>query len=176
MEEPARLRSRLGYHAVWLKHYTSIAMKRDITSWFSTLRGCVRGSRFADNIGIFGKETHVMARIAHPCDLTDAQWRLIVKRIPSAKPGGRHRSVEMREVVNGVLYRVRTGSSWRQLPHDFPPWGWSGPARRYALRGARAGAGSCPPGPGRIGPTLQGGHEAATNGPAPLGCVSRDLD
>ena len=64
-----------------------------------------------------------MARIAYPSDLTDARWRLIVKRIPPAKPGGRYRSVNMREVVNGILYLVRTGCSWRQLPHDFPPWG-----------------------------------------------------
>ena len=64
-----------------------------------------------------------MARIAYPSDLTDAQWRLIVKRIPPAKDGGRHRSVNMREVINGILYLVRTGCSWRQLPHDFPPWG-----------------------------------------------------
>jgi len=64
-----------------------------------------------------------MARTAYPSDLTDAQWRLIEKRIPPAKPGGRHRSVDMREVMNGIVYMVRTGCSWRQLPHDFPPWG-----------------------------------------------------
>jgi putative transposase len=64
-----------------------------------------------------------MARIAYPTDLTDAQWRLIAKRIPAVKPGGRPRSVDVREVVNGILYLVRTGCSWRQLPHDFPPWG-----------------------------------------------------
>ena len=64
-----------------------------------------------------------MARSAYPSDLTDAQWRLIAKRIPSAMPGGRRRSVDMRDVVNGILYLVRTGCSWRQLPHDFPPWG-----------------------------------------------------
>jgi len=64
-----------------------------------------------------------MARTAYPSDLTDAQWRLIEKRIPPAKPGGRHRSVDVREVMNGILYLVRTGCSWRQLPHDFPPWG-----------------------------------------------------
>ena len=64
-----------------------------------------------------------MARIAYPSDLTDAQWRLIEKRIPPAKPGGRERSVDMREVMNGILYLVRTGCSWRQLPHDLPPWG-----------------------------------------------------
>jgi len=64
-----------------------------------------------------------MARIAYPSDLTDAQWRLIEKRIPVARPGGRPRSVDMREVVNGIMYLIRTGCSWRQLPHDFPPWG-----------------------------------------------------
>jgi putative transposase len=64
-----------------------------------------------------------MARIAYPSDLTDSQWKLIEKRIPPAKPGGRYRSVNMREVVNGIVYLVRTGCSWRQLPHDFPPWG-----------------------------------------------------
>jgi transposase len=64
-----------------------------------------------------------MARIAYPSDLVDAQWKLIEKRIPAAKPGGRGRSVNMREVVNGILYLARTGCSWRQLPHDFPPWG-----------------------------------------------------
>ena len=64
-----------------------------------------------------------MARIAYPTDLTDAQWRIIEKRIPAVKPGGRPRSVDVREVVNGILYLVRTGCSWRQLPHDFPPWG-----------------------------------------------------
>lgn len=64
-----------------------------------------------------------MARIAYPSDLTDAQWKLIEKRIPPAKPGGRERSVDLREIMNGILYLVRTGCSWRQLPHDFPPWG-----------------------------------------------------
>jgi putative transposase len=43
--------------------------------------------------------------------------------IPPAKPGGRHREVDMREVLNGILYVNRTGCSWRMLPHEFPPWG-----------------------------------------------------
>ena len=64
-----------------------------------------------------------MARMAYPSDLTDAQWRLVGRRIPAANPGGRYRSVNMREVLNGILYLLRTGCSWRQLPHDFPPWG-----------------------------------------------------
>jgi putative transposase len=48
---------------------------------------------------------------------------LIESRIPPAKPGGRHRTVNMREVINGILYLSRTGCSWRMLPHDLPPWG-----------------------------------------------------
>ena len=69
------------------------------------------------------KECLLMARTAYPSDLTDAQWRLIERRIPPAEPGGRRRTVNMRKVVNGILYLVRTGCSWRQLPHDLPPWG-----------------------------------------------------
>ena len=64
-----------------------------------------------------------MARKPYPSDLTDEQWKLVASMIPAAEPGGRHRSVNMREVLNGVLYLVRTGCSWRQLPHEFPPWG-----------------------------------------------------
>ncbi len=64
-----------------------------------------------------------MERIPYPTDLTDEQCRLIEPSIPSPKPGGRPRSVDLREVVNAVLYLSRTGCSWRQLPHDFPPWG-----------------------------------------------------
>jgi putative transposase len=43
--------------------------------------------------------------------------------IPGELPGGRTRSVDMREVFNGIQYLLRTGCSWRQLPHDLPPWG-----------------------------------------------------
>lgn len=64
-----------------------------------------------------------MARTPYPSDLTDEQWSIIEPMIPPAEPGGRHREVDMREVFNGIIYLNRTGCSWRQLPHDFPPWG-----------------------------------------------------
>jgi len=64
-----------------------------------------------------------MTRTSYPSDLTDAQWSIIASLIPPAWPGGRHRSVDMRDVINGILYLNRTGCSWRQLPHDLPPWG-----------------------------------------------------
>jgi putative transposase len=64
-----------------------------------------------------------MERTPYPPDVTDEQWQLVEPLIPPAKPGGRPRTVAMREVVNGVLYLNRTGCQWRALPHDLPPWG-----------------------------------------------------
>ena len=62
-------------------------------------------------------------RAAYPSDLTNEQWALIEPFIPPAKSGGRPRTADMREVINGVLYVNRTGGAWRALPHDLPPWG-----------------------------------------------------
>jgi len=59
----------------------------------------------------------------YPTDLTDAQWRTIAPLIPPAKPGGRHREVDMRAVINGIFYIVRAGCAWRMLPKEYPPWG-----------------------------------------------------
>jgi transposase len=63
-----------------------------------------------------------MGRTAYPSDLSDAQWKLLEPCIPPAKPGGRPRSVNMRKVIDGILYVLRSGCAWRLLPHDFPPW------------------------------------------------------
>src|SRR5215217_4091 len=60
-----------------------------------------------------------MTRKAYSSDLTDAQWQLVEPLIPLAKPGGRDRETDMREVVNAIQYRVRNGCGWRNLPHDF---------------------------------------------------------
>lgn len=64
------------------------------------------------------------ARKRYPSDLTDEQWEVIEVFIPdekSGKQGGRHRAVDMREVVNAILYINRAGCQWDMLPHDFPP-------------------------------------------------------
>lgn len=63
-----------------------------------------------------------MARKRYPSDLTSTQWRLIAPLIPPAKPGGRDRKYDIREVVNGILHINREGCSWRALPHDLPHW------------------------------------------------------
>jgi putative transposase len=63
-----------------------------------------------------------MKRKSYPSDVTDAQWSILEPWIPPAKPGGRPRKTNMREVVNALFYFTREGCSWRALPHDFPPW------------------------------------------------------
>lgn len=62
-----------------------------------------------------------MARKSYPSDLSDVEWHLMTPLIPPAKPGGRRRGVDMREVLNALFYLNRTGCSWRSLPHDLPP-------------------------------------------------------
>jgi transposase len=61
----------------------------------------------------------------YPSDLTDEQWALIepLLPVPTRHPrGGRREKHPRRAVVDAILYVVRTGCSWRQLPADFPPW------------------------------------------------------
>ena len=62
-----------------------------------------------------------MNRKTYPTDLTDKEWAILKELIPAAKPGGRPRSVDMREILNVLFYRLRTGCAWEMLPHDFPP-------------------------------------------------------
>src|SRR5512144_2031410 len=57
----------------------------------------------------------------YPSDLTDQQWDLISPMVP-VKPGGRPAKHDRRRIVEAIWYLTRTGCSWRQLPHDFPPW------------------------------------------------------
>jgi putative transposase len=64
-----------------------------------------------------------MNRKPYSTDLTNAQWARIAPLIPPAIPGGRRRTVNVRDVVNAILYFVRTGCQWRNIPHEFPPWG-----------------------------------------------------
>src|SRR5438105_5373575 len=54
-------------------------------------------------------------------DLTDEQYELLAPFLPKAKRMGRP-PADLREVLNGILYLVRSGCQWRLLPRDFPPW------------------------------------------------------
>jgi transposase len=60
-------------------------------------------------------------KLRYPSDLTDAEWAHIEPQIPPAKRGGRKREVDVREVVNGIMYVLSTGCQWRYAPKDLPP-------------------------------------------------------
>lgn len=60
-----------------------------------------------------------------PSDLTDAEWAVVEPLLPaptSHPQGGRREKHPRRDIVDAILYVVRTGCAWRQLPADFPPW------------------------------------------------------
>ena len=58
----------------------------------------------------------------YPSDLTDVQWEILKPLVPPDRSGGRPRQVNIRRVMDAVLYLNRTGCQWRMLPHDFPKW------------------------------------------------------
>jgi transposase len=78
--------------------------------------------------------------LRYPSDLTDAEWALIAPMIPPARRGGRPRDVDVREVLNAILYVLSTGCQWQALPKDLPPkstahhyfmlWDWDGTLER----------------------------------------------
>src|SRR3954469_19324676 len=61
-------------------------------------------------------------RSRYPSDSSDEQWALIYLLLPEPRRGGRPEKRPRRAVVDAILYVVRTGCAWRQLPVDFPPW------------------------------------------------------
>jgi transposase len=61
------------------------------------------------------------SRLRYPSDLADEEWALIGPLIPPAKCGGNKRTVDVREVVNGVMYVLSAGCQWAALPKDLPP-------------------------------------------------------
>ena len=89
--------------------------------------------------------------LRYPSDLTDDEWALVKPLIPPAKPGGRKRKVDEREVVNGIMYVLSTGCQWRYIPKDLPPrstlhdyfdrWNYDGTLEKSLISVAVAGTG-----------------------------------
>ena len=79
---------------------------------------------------------YVRSSLRYPSDVTDAEWAQIEPLIPPARRGGNKRHVNVREVVNGLMYVLSTGCQWRAIPKDLPPrstvhsylelWNWDG--------------------------------------------------
>ena len=75
------------------------------------------------------------SRLRYPSDLTDDEWAHVETLIPPAKVGGNKRRVDVREVMNGIMYNLSTGCQWRAIPKDLPPrstlfdyldlWSWT---------------------------------------------------
>ena len=61
-------------------------------------------------------------RQPYPSDMSDAQWEQLAPLIPPKVGKGKNRTVNLREVMNAILYVLRTGCQWAYLPRDFPPW------------------------------------------------------
>src|SRR4051812_45099051 len=61
------------------------------------------------------------SKLRYPSDLTDAEWALVAPLIPAAKRGGNKRTVNLREVANGLMYILSTGCQWAAIPKDLPP-------------------------------------------------------
>jgi putative transposase len=61
-------------------------------------------------------------RQPYPTDLSNKEWGLIKHLVPEAKAGGRPEEYPKREILNAIFYLLRSGCSWRMLPHDLPPW------------------------------------------------------
>jgi transposase len=64
-----------------------------------------------------------MGRQAYSSDLTDKQWEVLRPLIPLPSLDGRPATVPRREIVNAIVYVLRSGCPWRLLPHEFPAWG-----------------------------------------------------
>ena len=63
-----------------------------------------------------------MNRTPYHSDLNHTEWQLLELLLPPPKPGGRPIKYPRREIVNVILYILRTGTTWRMLPHDMPPY------------------------------------------------------
>jgi transposase len=59
--------------------------------------------------------------LRYPSDVTDQEWVLIEQIIPPAKRGGNKRTIDIRRVVDGLMYVLTTGCQWTALPADMPP-------------------------------------------------------
>lgn len=61
-------------------------------------------------------------RRTYPSDLSDGEWAVLAPLLPPPNRRGRPRTAELRRVVDGIRYVVRTGCQWRYLPSEYPPW------------------------------------------------------
>jgi transposase len=86
------------------------------------------------------RQRYERGSLRYPSDLKDEEFALVEPLIPPSKRGGRRRGVDIREVLNGLLYVLSTGCQWAAMPKDLPPkstvydyfdlWSWDGTLAR----------------------------------------------
>ena len=99
-----------------------------------------------------------------PTDLTDQQWEAVQPLMPTPKPGGRPRTVDLRAVLNAIQYVVAGHCSWRRLPDDLPRWGtvhsyfWICAPTAHGRRSKRPSRGPATDSPSQGGPLTRPSH------------------
>ena len=63
-----------------------------------------------------------MPAAPYPSELSEREWAILAPLLPPPKPGGRPRTVNLRVILNGIFYVLRSGCQWRLLPRDYGPW------------------------------------------------------
>jgi len=63
-----------------------------------------------------------MSRKPYPSDISDDEWTFVAPYLTLMIEDAPQRDHSLREVFNGLRWMVRTGASWRVVPHDLPPW------------------------------------------------------
>ena len=116
--------------------------------------------------------------LRYPSDLKDEEFAILKPLIPPAKRGGRRRGIDIREVLNGLLYVLSTGCQWAAMPKDLPPkstvydyfdlWSWNGTLARIhdALYVACREEGGCEASPTAAIIDSQSVKSAEKGGPA----------
>ncbi len=67
------------------------------------------------------REQHSRDHLRYPSDLTDCEWALVAPMLPAARPGGKPRNTNLRDVIDAIRHIASSGCQWRMLRRDFPP-------------------------------------------------------
>ena len=141
------LQTGQSYFSAGQRQCVLTAYRKRSQSYRSQLSGdALAESRLSpdQHVAMMWKPEHRLAAdrrgLRYPSDLTDAEWGIVAPMIPPGRHGGRRRSVNVREVLNGIFYVLWTGCQWKALPKDLPPkstvhdylelWNWDGTLER----------------------------------------------
>src|SRR5215472_17405856 len=114
----------LSRRTAFINTVTSERLTENELSDFSQLwhTGCVKQQQGRNMWTEITRPKYERKEQRYESDVTDGEWAVIEPQLPGKRPLGRPREVELRAVVDALLYIARTGCQWRQLPREFPPF------------------------------------------------------